>query len=166
MIAECIGAIKAALEASGVSTAGIGDVDKIKYHAMPWAVIFQEVEEKITYNGSKVAIETADGQTAIRIKMYDRTVTFYVDVVARDINAAEDICLNTIEKLGTHIYDSHGNTVSVDVSGMMPIDPGSLLKHEAGVELTLLFSGGIYKDKGYVSVNLADMEIQTEQGVI
>ena len=126
------------------------------------AVLF--VGEEFEKDGSHKIYIRDDGTKVKRIKKLKRTTKISVIIGDYDEAKCSAIFSNFIGILDDGIDDGNGNFVEIKVeeSDWVP-EKDSLLKSKMAVQISIEFSGGIYKDIPFTKINeveITDVEVE------
>ena len=121
------------------------------------AVLFES--EAVLRNASKTYYTDKEGERTKRRKIFDRNLTFHVVIGGYTDDEVETMFETFLKNLDRGIYVD-GNFVPIEVEGADWVDEDdSILKAQVAVQVTVTFSGGLYKDTKIAP--LAGVEIES-----
>lgn len=121
------------------------------------AVLFES--EAVLRNASKTYYTDKEGERTKRRKIFDRNLTFHVVIGGYTDDEVETMFETFLKNLDRGIYVD-GNFVPIEVEGADWVDKDdSILKAQVAVQVTVTFSGGLYKDTKIAP--LAGVEIES-----
>ena len=123
------------------------------------AVLFES--EAVLRNASKTYYTDKEGERTKRRKIFDRNLTFHVVIGGYTDDEVETMFETFLKNLDRGIYVD-GNFVPIEVEGADWVDKDdSILKAQVAVQVTVTFSGGLYKDTKIAPLAGAEIESTT-----
>jgi hypothetical protein len=130
-------------------------------------LIFSQVlngEEKLEKDYTRIAKEVDDVNKLLkyRYRVYKSTLPIFVSIVGKNLEQAENFRQTLLTSLPTRILDPDGNAISIeatDCNTIQEINDGSIQNPREGYEFTIMFYGGVYRDK---TVNMLTGEVVPE----
>lgn len=165
MIQECLNHVKGCLIEIGINNI-FEDEDNVNNHkGFKFAGILVG-DETIEKDGSLVALDERQIMKRIyRRRLYTRELPVSVLIVDKNKDLVNEHLQTFLVTIGTGFKDANENYISITAGNPTWLEERSKLKQRSGVEISLTFAGGIYKDKEKLLVDLSNaLQIETELG--
>lgn len=82
-----------------------------------------------------------------RYLIYKSTLPVYIDIIAKNLEQAEGFRQSFLTNLDDRILDPDGNSITIEVTECDVIQEESVLNPREGYQFTVVFYGGVYRDK-------------------
>ena len=166
MIQECLNHVTGCLKSIGINSI-LEDEDKINnFKGFKYAAIVVG-DETLVKDGSLVAKidKLGEMKRIYRRRIYTRDVPILVLIVDKNKELVDGHLQAFLTAIGSGIKDADENYIFITASNPNWLEERSKLKQRSGVEISLTFGGGIYKDTEKQLIDLfAAMQIETELG--
>lgn len=166
MIQECLNRVKDCLTEIGIKDIFEDEDNVNNYKGFKFAGIMIG-NETLDKDGSLTAKEeNLDEKKRIyRRRLYTRELPISVLIVDKNKQLVNDHLHAFLAALGSGTKDADGNYISITAGNPNWLEERSKLKQRSGVEISITFNGGIYKDTEKYLLDLSKaMQIETELG--
>ncbi|MCR4442961.1 MAG: hypothetical protein QHH10_12070 [Peptococcaceae bacterium] len=166
MIQTCLNHITACLTQIGIDKHFIDDGNINDYKGDKYAGVMTE-EGSTARDGRRIgtADDLVNMKRIYRRRLFVREQPFLILLVDKDKDKVDAHLRNFLSSLGTYIKDQDNNPIDITVSNANWMEERSKLSSRSGVEITVTFSGGIYKDQEVSLIDLSTaLDFETEIG--
>jgi len=157
MIAYCRDYVKNLLMGLNIIPVYTRPEDANIYKGLVYSMV-EPGREQLKYVNQRVSKEDsvipAEGDqpeipiTTYRYKIYESTLPMYVTIIGKNLTQAETFRQSFLTGLGNRFMDPSNNAVLIEATECETlIETGSIQNPREGYLLTIMFAGGVYKDK-------------------
>lgn len=154
MTGECKQYVANKLSAVGVDEVYLTAEEAQRHRTLPYAIVSASPDylsqlERLEYRPARVAMEDdpAAGVRRVRWRTHIRRLVLRVAIAHRTEAEAQACMTAFLRSLDRRFLDAEGNAVLVRAETASYSEEQSLLHSQAGVEATVLFEGGVYRDE-------------------
>ncbi len=166
MINVCIQHLETVLEGIGFKEILTQEEEIDKFKGSRFAGLAIN-EARLTKDGIRVGVED-DLETmkrTYRYRLYKLEIPLIILLADKNRNLVNTHLMNFLSGLGTYIKDTDQNPIEITGGNPQWLEDKSLLNQRTGIELPIVFTGGVYKDKEITLIPLETaLEIETEIG--
>jgi hypothetical protein len=158
MIAYCRNYLKELLQSLKITPVYISQKQADAYQGYVFSHVGPGTEH-LKKNQVRVAVEDDKEHNLrrYRYKLYDSILPVYVTIVGKNLDQAEQFRQSFLKALADRILDPDGNAITLEATECDTVqDFSSLQDTREGYQITVVFNGGVYRDK---TVNLVTGEI-------